>query len=146
MTTHPNQQWKFKTDHPLDKRRDIVNKLRESYPNRVPIIIEPDGASQLGLSPVRFLAPHDSTLQKLFIEIRKQTQDNNNLVPSDVAHGNENRSKGALLPSDVALYVLFGEAQIMAPMTHTVGQLYAQCADPEDGMLYGRLMREFTFG
>jgi hypothetical protein len=128
MTTRLNQQWKFKTDHPLDKRRDIVRKLRESYPDRVPIIIEPDTHSQLGLSRVRFLAPHNSTLQKLFIEIRKQTLENDKPMP------------------DMALFVLFGDAQIMAPMAHTVGQLYAQCADPEDGMLYGRLMRESTFG
>jgi len=123
------QQWKFKTDHALDKRRDIVRRLRDSYPERVPIVIEPDARSGLDLHKVRFLAPRDSTLQKLFVEIRKQTQND-----------------GQSVPPDMALYVLFGNAQVMAPLSRTVGQLQAQCADPEDGMLYGRLLRESTFG
>ena len=126
MTT--TQTWQFKTNHSLDRRRAMSQRLRETYPDRVPVIIE-TGSPGLTLNKVRFLAPHESTLQRLFVEVRKQVLDN-----------------GTPVTPDKALFLLFGDAQAMMPLTRSVSQLYSQCRDQDDNMLYGRLMQESTFG
>jgi len=69
-------QFKFKLDNPETKKRlEESQKVREKYPDRIPIIIEKDPNSQMKtIDRTKFLVPNDLTAQHLIFIIRKRLE------------------------------------------------------------------------
>ena len=117
----------FKTDTPLEKRIQLSEKIREKYPDRLPIIIEiQQQTNPITLSQSRFIVHREHTVGRLVTEIRKSTT---NLKPEE------------------AMF-LFCDAKnngILAPISKTVEELYNKYKDT-DGFLYFTIAKENVFG
>ncbi|XP_068603759.1 gamma-aminobutyric acid receptor-associated protein-like 2 [Brachionichthys hirsutus] len=114
--------WMFKEDHSLEHRRIESAKIRNKYPDRVPLIVEKVSGSQVGdIDKRKYLAPSDITVGQFIWIIRKRIQ----------------------LPTEKALYLFVDK---MVPQTSiTMGHLYEHEKD-EDGFLYVAYSGENTFG
>lgn len=113
----------YKTKHTFEVRLAESRKIRESFPGRVPVIIEK--ASRVSEIPTidknKFLVPIDLTLGQFIYVIRKRM----------------------CLPPEKALFVFINNT---LPQTGTtLRQLYTQFAD-EDGFMYATYGGENTFG
>lgn len=117
----------FKIDTPLEKRIQLSEKMREKYPDRLPIIIEiQKQPNPIQLSQTRFIVHKSYTVGRLITEIRKNSP---------------------TLKSDEAMF-LFCDAKnngILAPISKTVEELYTQYKDA-DGFLYFTVAKENVFG
>lgn len=85
----------FKQIHCFEKRKDVADRIRSKYPDRIPIIVE--AAPNCRLPPLekkKFLVPEEITLGKFICEIRKHIKlepsqaiflfINNNLLPTSL--------------------------------------------------------------
>merc|ERR1712139_326818 len=71
----------YKQDHPFDKRSAEAARIREKYPDRIPVICEKDPRSDI--PPVdkrKYLIPMDLTVGQFVYVIRKRIS-----IPSDKA-------------------------------------------------------------
>uniref|UniRef100_A0A8C4QN98 Gamma-aminobutyric acid receptor-associated protein-like 2 n=1 Tax=Eptatretus burgeri TaxID=7764 RepID=A0A8C4QN98_EPTBU len=115
-------KWMFKEDHSFDHRRAESSKIRNKYPDRVPVIVEKVPASQIGeIDKRKYLVPADITVAQFMWIIRKRVQ----------------------LPSEKAIF-LFIEKTV-PQSSASMGQLYSEHQD-EDGFLYVAYSGENTFG
>lgn len=112
----------FKFDNSFGKRQQLARKIKTTYPNHVPVIIEV-ASHDLGiLTKSKYLVPAECAVSKLLLEVRKQFQ------------GLDNR----------ALF-LMTDKKTLAPVSALVGQLYSEHAD-QDGFLYLIATSENPFG
>merc|ERR1711939_817072 len=75
----PGQDFAYKQDHPFDKRSAEAARIREKYPDRIPVICEKDPRSDI--PPVdkrKYLIPMDLTVGQFVYVIRKRIS-----IPSD---------------------------------------------------------------
>lgn len=116
--------FKFKQEHPLEKRKELSNKIYSSYPDRTPIIVECDPRTgKPTINKCKFLVPSEITLSKFLVEIRKHIP---NVSPND------------------ALYLLNENGS--APRTTEIVSLIAERYKDEDGFLYLYCCEENVFG
>ena len=113
----------YKTKHSFETRLAESRKIRESFPGRIPVIIEK--ASRSGEIPTidknKFLVPADLTLGQFIYVVRKRM----------------------CLGPEKALFLFINNT---LPQTGIIiRQLYAQFAD-EDGFMYATYGGENTFG
>lgn len=120
MTDPAIKPQSFKSKYPLDKRRSESARVREKYPLRIPMIVEPRNG--LHLTDVKYLAPRELEVGEFMYVIRKKMR----------------------LPPENALYFFTSRNQIPAPST-TLQQLYDTAAD-EDGFVYLTVSSEAAFG
>jgi GABA(A) receptor-associated protein len=112
----------FKKLHPEDKRKLEAKRIREKYPDRVPVIVEKDPkASIADIDKKKFLVPQDLTYGQMLYVIRKRI----NLKPSE------------------AIFVFINKA--LPPTGQLMSQLYKEYKD-EYGFLYCTYTGENTFG
>jgi len=104
----------------MDERRTRAIHLLTTYPQWVPVIVNPMPSS-LKLKQRKFLPKRDCTIAQLMYAIRSN----------------------AILKSDEALFP-FCEGE-MPPFGSSIGQLYDNMKSP-DKFLYLTIMRENTFG
>jgi len=123
----PESAWHFKTRVPEPKRMAMSRKLKDSHPDRIGVIVEVIGDG-LSINSNKFLAPTSGTLSRLLIEIRRSIQ----------LHGDT-------LPETVAIFLLVGENNVLAPTSYTIEQIYKRYCD-KDGLLYFKVATENTFG
>jgi len=112
----------------LHRRMTVTRKLRTAYPDRVPVIMQSDPRSHLGLTQSKYLVPRNQTLGALLCEARKHTT---------YAH--------RPLPPQKALFLLVGDDQVLGSLGATMDKLHARYAN-EDGMLYVWMVGDNTFG
>ncbi|CAH6420035.1 Hypothetical protein HVR_LOCUS1075 [uncultured virus] len=62
---------KFKQEISFAKREQLARRIIDTYPDSVPIIIEPYNESDPKILRKKFLVPHDSTMFHVISEIRK---------------------------------------------------------------------------
>lgn len=113
----------FKEQNTFESRVEVSAKIREQYPDRVPVIVERDPRARIAdIDKKKFLAPADITMAKFISEIRKHIK----------------------LGRQESLFV-FVENNVMPQPNATMSQVYAQHKDP-DGFLYVVFSSENAFG
>jgi GABA(A) receptor-associated protein len=113
----------FKTKHTFDERCSESLRIRQKYPDRIPVIIENYAHSTLKmLDKTKFLVPIDLTIGQLSYVIRKRIR---------------------LLSSD-SLF-LFVDKNIVPPSCAILQSIFANHQDP-DGFLYIIICEQATFG
>jgi GABA(A) receptor-associated protein len=63
----------FKSEHPLEKRKQEAERIRSKYPERVPVICERDPRSDIpDIDKKKYLVPADLTVSQFTFVIRKR--------------------------------------------------------------------------
>ena len=113
----------FREDHSLEKRRGECKRIREKYPNRIPIIVEKHESSDVPvIDKKKFLVPEDVTFGQFLYIIRNRMN----------------------LPADKAMF-LFIQGSFIPPVSANIQSSYEEFKD-EDGFLYCTYAGENTFG
>mmetsp|Transcript_14443 Transcript_14443/g.35729 ORF Transcript_14443/g.35729 Transcript_14443/m.35729 type:complete len:123 (-) Transcript_14443:68-436(-) len=112
----------FKQEHPLEKRKEVSERIRAKYSDRIPVIVEKAPKSDVpDIDKHKYLVPADITVGKFLYEIRKHMR----------------RS-----PENIFLFVGNG---VLPPAAALMSQIYERFKDP-DGFLYIVYSGENTFG
>ena len=115
MTTNFKQKYKF------ESRRAESVRIKEKYPDRIPVIVNVADKSKLKLDKQKYLVPNDLTVGQFIYVIRR---------------------KISLKPEE-SLFMFINNT---LPMTsQLLSQYYKSNADP-DGFLYVVINEESTFG
>ena len=69
-------EFEFKKLNPSsDKRKQESQKIREKYPDRVPVICEKDPKSKMkNIDKTKYLVPNDLTVSQFYYIIRKRLE------------------------------------------------------------------------
>jgi GABA(A) receptor-associated protein len=112
----------FSSDHSFDERRYESERIREKYPERVPVIVEKiaESIDAPDLAKSKFLVPKDLTMGQLIYVVRKRLK----------------------LPSEKAMFLYINNQ--MVRVSSTISEL--DCESSEDGFLYVRYGTENVFG
>ena len=106
----------------LQQRLEESYKIKNKYPDRVPVICEKNPGSGLDMLDKRkYLVPNDLTATQFLFIIRKRLK----------------------LASEKGIFLFVNN--MIAPSTHTMIELYNQYKD-EDGFLYMNYTEENVFG
>jgi GABA(A) receptor-associated protein len=112
----------FKTDHPLEKRKIESTRIRDKYPDRIPVIVEKAPSSDVpDIDKKKYLVPIDLTLGQFIYIIRKRIT----------------------ISADKAIYVFVHHT--LPPTAASMLTLYDAYKD-DDGFLYVTFSGENTFG
>merc|ERR1712235_180675 len=66
-------KWQFKEDHTLDQRCQESNKIRQKYPDRIPVIVQKvEGSNIEKIDKRKYLVPADITAAQFMWIIRKR--------------------------------------------------------------------------
>jgi GABA(A) receptor-associated protein len=113
----------FKTEHPLAKRKEVADRIRAKYSDRIPVIVEKAPKSDVpDIDKKKYLVPGDITVGKFVYEIRKHMK----------------------LTAEKAIFV-FVNNDVLPPTAALMSQIYERYKD-EDGFLYVTYSGENTFG
>lgn len=116
----------YKSVHSFDKRKSEALKIREKYPERVPVIVEKNNKDNLKLDKQKFLCPGNITVGHFLFTLRKHT----------------------MLEPYHALYLFVNNT--LPPITMLMSQLHSEygedCGDGMRGFVFVTLQRENTFG
>lgn len=106
----------------IKHRISETTRIREKYPERIPIIVKKSAGSALkDIDKSKYLAPVDMTLSQFIVIIRKRIK----------------------IEADQAIFVFV--ENILPPLTSTMAYLYEHMKN-EDGFLYIYYNGESTFG
>jgi GABA(A) receptor-associated protein len=111
----------FKERFELTKRKLEAKRVREKYPDRIPIIVETANTTNLILDKNKYLCPGDVTCGQFIYVIRKKTK----------------------LKPEHAMFVFINGT--MPAAASLMSQIYKEHAD-KDGFLYLVISQESTFG
>lgn len=112
----------FKQANPFEQRKAESVRINDKYKNRIPIIVElHNDIQEIKLDKVKYLVPHDLTVDQFMYVIRKRTQ----------------------IKSEQALFVFFSNT--LPHSTDTMGSVYERSKD-RDGFLYALVSLESVFG
>jgi len=112
----------FKADHPFDKRKEVADRIKSKYPDRIPVIVEKAPKSDApDIDKKKYLVPSDITVGKFVYEIRKHMK----------------------LSSEKAIFLFVNNT--LPPTAALVSTIYERYKD-EDGFLYITYSGENTFG
>ncbi|WOK99720.1 hypothetical protein Cni_G08432 [Canna indica] len=112
----------FKHQHPLEKRQAESARIREKYPDRIPVIVEKAESSDIpNIDKKKYLVPADLTAGQLVYIVRKRIR----------------------LSADKAIFVFVKNA--LPPSAAMMSAIYEEHKD-EDGFLYMIYSGENTFG
>ena len=117
--------FKFKEQNPdVTKRKAESDKIKEKYPERIPIICEKDPNSKMKeVDKTKYLVPSDLTVSQFSFIIRKRLE----------------------LSKESALFLLVsGKHSITGDSA--MEEIYQRYKDPEDGFLYIVYTSELTWG
>ena len=116
--------FKYKTDHNLEERKQEANRILNEYSNRIPIICERAPNSKLpSINKSKYLVPGDMTISQFQFIIRKQLDLNENY----------------------ALYLLTNKGVSLVGNI-TIRQIYINYKDKQDDFLYLYYESELTWG
>uniref|UniRef100_A0A061RNH4 Autophagy-related protein n=1 Tax=Tetraselmis sp. GSL018 TaxID=582737 RepID=A0A061RNH4_9CHLO len=112
----------FKEEHPLEKRQAEAARIREKYPERVPVIVEKAGKSDIpDIDKKKYLVPADLTVGQFVYVIRKRIR----------------------LSPEKAIFIFV--KNVLPPTAALMSSIYDEHKD-EDGFLYITYSGENTFG
>jgi GABA(A) receptor-associated protein len=113
----------FKNEHSFAKRSSESERVRQKYPDRIPVICEKDPRSnnEIVLTKNKFLVPSDLTVGQFVYVIRKRIS----------------------LSPEKALFMFINN--IIPPTSALLSTVYEEQKDL-DGFLYTKVSLESTFG
>ncbi|KAK1438742.1 hypothetical protein QVD17_04552 [Tagetes erecta] len=112
----------FKQEHDLEKRRAEAARIRDKYPDRVPVIVEKAERSDVpNIDKKKYLVPADLTVGQFVYVIRKRIK----------------------LSAEKAIFIFVDNA--LPPTGAIMSSIYEEKKD-EDGFLYVTYSGENTFG
>ncbi|KAJ0787762.1 putative autophagy protein Atg8 ubiquitin [Helianthus annuus] len=112
----------FKLQHPPEKRRAESTRIRDKYPDRVPVIVERAERSDLAdIDKNKYLVPADLTVGQFVYVVRKRIK----------------------LSAEKAIFVFV--KNMLPPTAALMSAIYEENKD-EDGFLYMTYSGENTFG
>ncbi|KAJ8633716.1 hypothetical protein MRB53_027052 [Persea americana] len=112
----------FKQEYDLDKRRAEAARIREKYPDRIPVIVEKAERSDIpNIDKKKYLVPSDLTVGQFVYVIRKRIQ----------------------LSAEKAIFIFVDN--VLPPTGALMSTIYDEKKD-EDGFLYVTYSGENTFG
>ena len=113
----------FKREFDFETRKSESTRIKEKYPDRIPIIVEKSIKSDISdIDKKKYLVPNDITIGQFVYIIRKRIQ----------------------LTSEKAIF-LFTEKHSIPPTSSFISEIYEQFKN-EDGFLYLIYAGENTFG
>ena len=119
-------EFKFKKDNPdVNQRRENCNKIRNQFPDKIPIICEKDPKckSLKDIDKTKYLVPNDLTVSQFSFMIRKRIE----------------------IQQEEAFFLLVnGKTSITGDSN--LSDIYERHADKEDGFLYIAYSSELTWG
>ncbi len=118
-------EFRFIKDNPyVDKRREESEKIRNQFPEKIPIICEKDPKSNIrDIDKTKYLVPGDLTVSQFNMMIRKRIE----------------------IQQEAAFYLLVnGKNSITGDSL--LSDIYEKYKDPEDGFLYIAYASELTWG
>ncbi|XP_049396478.1 autophagy-related protein 8C-like isoform X2 [Solanum stenotomum] len=111
----------FKVEHPLERRQAESSRIREKYPDRIPVIVERAEKSDISdIDKKKYLVPADLTVGQFVYVVRKRIN----------------------LSAEKAIFVF---VKNILPPTALMSAIYEENKD-EDGFLYMTYSGENTFG
>eukprot|EP00698_Gefionella_okellyi_P004947 TRINITY_DN14569_c0_g1_i1.p1 TRINITY_DN14569_c0_g1~~TRINITY_DN14569_c0_g1_i1.p1 ORF type:complete len:121 (+),score=29.68 TRINITY_DN14569_c0_g1_i1:216-578(+) len=117
-----SQAKSFKVDFPLEKRKQEAGRIRQKYPDRIPVICEKAKKSDLSeIDKKKYLVPGDLTVGQFVYVIRKRIK----------------------LTPEKAIFLFVNN--VLPPTAQLMSTLYEEHKD-EDGFLYITYSGENTFG
>uniref|UniRef100_A0A0A9B1N1 Autophagy-related protein n=1 Tax=Arundo donax TaxID=35708 RepID=A0A0A9B1N1_ARUDO len=112
----------FKQEHELERRQNESARIREKYPDRIPVIVEKAGKSDVPeIDKKKYLVPADLTVGQFVYVVRKRIK----------------------LSPEKAIFVFV--KQTLPPTGSLMSAIYEENKD-EDGFLYMTYSGENTFG
>ncbi|XP_074654417.1 gamma-aminobutyric acid receptor-associated protein-like 2 isoform X3 [Tubulanus polymorphus] len=115
-------KWAFKEEHSLDERTQEATKIRNKYPDRIPVIVEKAPKSSIkDIDKTQFLVPSDLTVAQFMYIIRKRIE----------------------LPPEKAMFLFVDK--VLPTTSSTMGAIYEEHRD-EDSFLYIAYSGENIFG
>lgn len=112
----------FKQEHPLEKRKQEAQRIREKYPDRIPVIVEKaDRVDVPDIDKKKYLVPADLTAGQFVYVIRKRIK----------------------LNPEKAIFIFVNN--VLPPTPALMSSIYEEHKD-EDGFLYITYTGENTFG
>ncbi|CAH1451319.1 unnamed protein product [Lactuca virosa] len=112
----------FKQEHDLEKRRAEAARIREKYPDRIPVIVEKGERSDVpNIDKKKYLVPADLTVGQFVYVIRKRIK----------------------LSAEKAIFIFVDNA--LPPTGAIMSAIYEEKKD-DDGFLYVTYSGENTFG
>jgi len=113
---------KFKDEHPFEKRKAEAERIRQKYPDRIPVICEKADRTDIPtIDKKKYLVPSDLTVGQFVYVIRKRIK----------------------LPPEKAIFIFVGE--VLPPTAALMSAIYEEHKD-EDNFLYVSYSGENTFG
>ncbi|KAK3253313.1 Autophagy-related protein 8d [Cymbomonas tetramitiformis] len=112
----------FKQEHPLEKRQGEAQRIREKYPDRIPVIVEKSEKSDIpDIDKKKYLVPADLTVGQFVYVIRKRIK----------------------LGPEKAIFIFVNN--VLPPTAALMSAIYEEHKD-DDGFLYITYSGENTFG
>ncbi|CAO2200790.1 unnamed protein product, partial [Urochloa humidicola] len=112
----------FKLEHPLERRQAEANRIREKYPDRIPVIVEKAEKSDIpDIDKKKYLVPADLTVGQFVYVVRKRIK----------------------LSAEKAIFIFVKNT--LPPTAALMSAIYEENKD-EDGFLYMTYSGENTFG
>jgi GABA(A) receptor-associated protein len=112
----------FKEEHDLDKRQAEAQRIREKYPDRIPVIVEKAEKTDIpDIDKKKYLVPSDLTVGQFVYVIRKRIK----------------------LSPEKAIFIFV--KNVLPPTAALMSTIYDDHKD-EDGFLYITYSGENTFG
>ncbi|KAM0848729.1 hypothetical protein ACQ4PT_054196 [Festuca glaucescens] len=112
----------FKLEHPLERRQAEANRIREKYHDRIPVIVEKAGKSDIpDIDKKKYLVPADLTVGQFMYVVRKRIK----------------------LGAEKAIFIFVKDT--LPPTAALMSAIYEENKD-EDGFLYMTYSGENTFG
>ncbi|CAL5344513.1 unnamed protein product [Camellia sinensis] len=112
----------FKVDNPLERRQAESTRIREKYPERIPIIVEKVERSDIpDIDKKKYLVPADLTVGQFVYVVRKRIK----------------------LSAEKAIFIFVKNT--LPPTAALMSSIYEENQD-EDGFLYMTYSGENTFG
>ena len=112
----------FKADHPFEKRKGEAARIRDKYPDRIPVIVEKADKSDVPENDKKkYLVPVDLSVGQFVYVIRKRLK----------------------LSAEKAIYIFV--KNVLPPTSAIMSALYNEHKD-DDGFLYIKFSGENYFG
>ena len=117
--------FRFRKENPdVEQRRRECDKIRNQFPDKIPIICEKDPKSNIrDIDKTKYLVPNDLTVSQFSMMIRKRIE----------------------IQQEAAFYLLVnGKNSITGDSL--LSEIYDKYRDPDDGFLYIAYASELTWG
>ncbi|CAN6454883.1 unnamed protein product [Victoria cruziana] len=112
----------FKSEQPLEKRQAEAARIREKYPDRIPVIVEKADKSDIpDIDKKKYLVPADLTIGQFVYVVRKRIK----------------------LSAEKAIFIFV--KNVLPPTGAMMSTIYEEHKD-DDGFLYMTYSGENTFG